>query len=664
MRRGMADAPSPHPGVPTGGAPPAAGPSVPPGELGRMLDQVPVGIVSADAEGRVRLLNRHAKAVLGVRARDVAGAPLTTLFPGAEDAVSSLVAVGAGDAPETRAVRIDRADGTRWLDLLATGFNAPGGDPVTVLLLQDVTARVGAELAVRESHQLLSAVTEGTNDILFVKDHAGRYLMINGAGATRVGRRPEDCIGAHVRDLYDAETAERILADDQAVMEAGETKEFEETIVPVGGERRVFLATKSPYRDADGQIVGVVGVARDITDRKRSEERLRMLAGAGEILSASLDYTAALEAVARAAVPAYADGCVVELVRSGGKRELLAVAGSEPDWEAAARDLWERRGPVAAPAGAGGSHFDPAVDPAAWARAAEDEQHRAALERVCPRSLITVALVAGGDPPLGTLTFMTGPSGRRLDRDDLRLAEELGRRAATAVAHARLHAERSHIAHTLRASLLPPRLPAVPGVRVASRFHAAGSAHQVGGDFYDLFPLADGRFVLVIGDVCGKGAEAAAVTALARYTIRGSTLREDSPARLLSLLSEALLRQDVGGFCSVLCARLEPADGGLGMVMASGGHPLPLLLRARGTAGEVGNLGTLLGVIEDPELPEFTHTLAPGETMLFYTDGVSEAGAPERLMEPAELVELALPWADWGAEAVAARLDAAALAAG
>jgi anti-sigma regulatory factor (Ser/Thr protein kinase) len=185
----------------------------------------------------------------------------------------------------------------------------------------------------------------------------------------------------------------------------------------------------------------------------------------------------------------------------------------------------------------------------------------------------------------------------------------------------------------------------------------------VGGDFYDLFPLRDGRFLLVIGDVCGKGAAAAAVTALARYTIRGSAMREDSPARLLSILSEALIRQEVGGFCSVLCARLEPAEDGTRIVMASGGHPLPIVLGPDGTGGEVGTLGTLLGVVPDPELPEHSRRLLPGESVVFYTDGVSEAGAPQRIMQPTELAGLAAPWAAWGAEAVASRLEAAALAA-
>ena len=275
-------------------APGPGGPAVPPRELARMLDQVPIGIVSLDAHGRVRLLNRHAKAALGVRSRDVAGEPVHRLFPGAEDPIAALVAHGQPSEPEAELIRCTPPGGDRWLDVWVTGFTAPGGDRITVLLLQEVSARMRAELAVRESNQLLSAVTEGTSDVLFVKDDAGRYLMINRAGAAWLGRAPEDCIGTGVRELFAPPSADRILADDATVMAAGETHEFEQGLAPIGGERRLFLVTESPYRDADGHIVGVVGVARDITDRKRSEERLQVLATAGELLSGSVDYAATL----------------------------------------------------------------------------------------------------------------------------------------------------------------------------------------------------------------------------------------------------------------------------------------------------------------------------------------------------------------------------------
>ena len=174
------------------------------------------------------------------------------------------------------------------------------------------------------------------------------------------------------------------------------------------------------------------------------------------------------------------------------------------------------------------------------------------------------------------------PAARRDDALDRRLGargsgpsssrslEELGRRAAVAVDNARLYRQRSAIARTLQNSLLPPVLPEIAGVETAALYRAAGEGTDVGGDFYDLFSVADDEWIAVIGDVCGKGAEAAAVTALARYTIRAAAVRRRSPAAILRWLNDAMRRQDLDGrFCTIACVHLDtsrpvdPRDGGV-----------------------------------------------------------------------------------------------------
>ena len=177
---------------------------------------------------------------------------------------------------------------------------------------------------------------------------------------------------------------------------------------------------------------------------------------------------------------------------------------------------------------------------------------------------------------------MTGRSGRRFDEQDLELGEELARRCATAIDNARLYGERAYIARTLQESLLPAELPEIPGLETAARFRATGEGNEVGGDFYDLFESGGRGWTVVIGDVCGKGPDAAAVTALARYTLRAAAMRERLPSRSLALLNEALLRQRGDRrFCTVAYAYLETLDSGARVGFASGGHPLPLVLRAR-----------------------------------------------------------------------------------
>ena len=280
------------------------------------------------------------------------------------------------------------------------------------------------------------------------------------------------------------------------------------------------------------------------------------------------------------------------------------------------------------------------------------------------RSAMIVPMVARGKS-VGALSFVSGPSGRRFDPQDLALAEELARRCATAIDNARLFTERAHIAWTLQQSLLPAELPEIPGIEAAARFRPRGEgAYDVGGDFYDLFETGGRGWTAVMGDVCGKGPDAAAITALARYTLRAAAMRERLPSRSLRVLNEALLRQrDDRRFCTVAYAYLEAYHGGVRVGVASGGHPLPMLLRADGTVEAVGEPGTLLGVLPDPNLEDRSLMLSPGDTLVFYTDGVIEGRGAHVPLDEHGLRRLLADCAGAGADAIAARVEEAAFAA-
>ena len=199
-----------------------------------------------------------------------------------------------------------------------------------------------------------------------------------------------------------------------------------------------------------------------------------------------------------------------------------------------------------------------------------------------------------------------------------------------------------YIADTLQESPLPSKLPRIPGVDAAVEFRPAGEPHVVGGDFYDVFQGDDGAWAVVVGDVCGKGASAAAVTGLARYTLRAAAVKEPRPSRVLELLNDAMLRQRAPHeFCSVAFVRLEAnGPGAARAILSSGGHPLPLVLRAAGRVEPVGSHGTLLGVVDDPSLSDATVDLHPGDALVLYTDGLTDAHAPERIVTPAELASV------------------------
>jgi serine phosphatase RsbU (regulator of sigma subunit) len=226
---------------------------------------------------------------------------------------------------------------------------------------------------------------------------------------------------------------------------------------------------------------------------------------------------------------------------------------------------------------------------------------------------------------IGVLTFASGPSGRRFGEEDLRMVEELGRRCGTAIDNSRVYGERDYIARALQTSLLPAELPRIPGVETAARFRPAGQGNEVGGDFYDLFETGGRGWTVVIGDVCGKGPEAASLTALARYTVRAASLHERSPGAVLGLLNAAMLEQRTDDrFATVLCAFVRPSNGGAELVVASGGHPLPIVVRADGRVETLAGRGMLLGVVPDPEVPDHEARLHRGDLLLLYTDGAIE----------------------------------------
>ena len=239
-------------------------------------------------------------------------------------------------------------------------------------------------------------------------------------------------------------------------------------------------------------------------------------------------------------------------------------------------------------------------------------------------SVAVVPLVFPGDETRGAITLVSAGRGRRMSLADLALMEEIGRRAGVAIANARVHAARSYIATTLQRSLLPPRLPDVPGLTIAARFRAAGISSEVGGDFYDLFPAVNG-WMVAIGDVTGKGPVAAAITSLARYTLRTAALYERRPERVLERLNDVLLADpERRQLCTAVCAHLAPGDEGVHIRLVCAGHPPPYVLRAGDGAVATGRPGTLLGAFDEIVWDADELDLRSGDTLVLYTDGVTD----------------------------------------
>jgi hypothetical protein len=370
--------------------------------------------------------------------------------------------------------------------------------------------------------------------------------------------------------------------------------------------------------------------------------RLEFLIAATAKLDSSLDPQQTLRKIARTAVPELAELCVIDLIDADGSVTDTVAAAADPAVAAEVERTRKvdqhpiRGGTPSHPIAAALSTRTPYVVEDVGKPSAVHSQERAGtVHDAGYRSAAAFPMVARGRM-LGTISFFHP---RRYERSQLAVLEDLTGRAALAFDNARLYAERDRVAHTLRRSLMPAALPMIPGLELASYFRPMGPGSEVGGDFYDVF--GNGRSCwLVVGDVCGKGAEAAALTGFLRHTAVAYARDETSPADVLARVNQAMLEQNFDGrFATAILARLGLGNGEVTVTLAAAGHPPALVARAGGQAEELGASGTLLGIFSDPTIQEVSTTLRAGDALALYTDGLTEAHAPDRMVSVQAMIE-------------------------
>ncbi len=427
---------------------------------------------------------------------------------------------------------------------------------------------------------------------------------------------------------------------------------------------------------------------------RRVEERrigmLSFLAEASDLLAGSLDTDRSLALLARLPVPRLARWCTVHLLREDGAMKLAAVGHIN---EADAGDLSDWAD-------------DPAGTLAAHVQAALTDTVRVVTINGSPT---VIAAMRARRRVLGVVTLGRDP-GHNFEADEIELLTDLVRRAAFAIDNARLFRQQVEVAGELQAGLLPPELPRIDGIELGSSYRAARAGLEVGGDFFDLVPNPDGGWTIIVGDVCGKGAEAANVTGVARAVLRLLAGQRNNLPDIMMDLNRALRDTSYpnpagqGRFCTLAAAELRPPDelgppsrptprgrpsppgrpgppgergsaGPGGPSAPSGrlptervvsicmaGHPLPVLVRADGTATFVAQPGTLLGVLDDEDatFPEVRVSLGAGDALVLYTDGVVEARRGRELFGDERLLETLRGCAGMSAQGIAERLRAAA----
>lgn len=451
----------------------------------------------------------------------------------------------------------------------------------------------------------------------------------------------------------------------------------------------------------EGRLTGSLGVAAEGAGRYTNEEALRLqfaadrialaverarlteleklrrgslsfLVEASDLLAGTLDRDQTLALMAQMTVPTLATWCAVYTVADQtSEPELSYVLHEDEDRIDGLKTLLMKVDPP-----------EPVPTPGArvWT-APGDAAHDAAL-RTSMRSLglgnaarpstgpgatLATASAVGGETvvlPLVARNRVIGmltlgkPTEEHFRQEILELAEDLSRRAALALDNARLYSERTAISQSLQRSLLPPEQPAIPGMEVEVIYRAAGEGNEVGGDFYDIFPIRDGAYGFAIGDVCGTGPEAAAVTGLARHALRLLAREGFGGPAVLERLNAAILDEGARSrFLTLLYGELWPqADGSAVLKVVCAGHPLPLRLRPDGTVEPAAEPQPLLGVMDDLELYEQTVSLDPGDVLLCVTDGVTERREGTRMLGDDGLTDLLTTCTGLTAGAVAARV--------
>ena len=303
-------------------------------------------------------------------------------------------------------------------------------------------------------------------------------------------------------------------------------------------------------------------------------------------------------------------------------------------------------------------------DVAAWAR--DDRLSRpygTLADGRLVRSWLIVP-VPTGDGDLAGVLYLGHPRPHAFGSEDVTLTGGLCEHLGVALGHAELAAERDRVASALEATLLPPVLPRIPGVDLAARYRAAGPS-DVGGDFYDVFPVGGQRWAVVLGDVSGSGPEAAALTGVARYSLRAIAPEVASPAGVLWRLNDLLCRQGAEDrFVTALLARFTATDDGVEVELAGGGHPPALVLRDDESVTILDRAtGTLLGMLPGTTFTDVGVSLRTGDALVLYTDGVIEARnhAGQQFGQD-RLVALLSTCAGRSAAGIARRIELAALA--
>ena len=624
-----------------------------------LFETMPQGIVHYDADGSIIGANQAACEILGMDLAAVTSWPVVpegqavredgSPFPPEDLPVRVALRTGEIVADTVAGVRHGRTGELRWVRITAVpdARDEQGRPSRAYAIFTDLTEQRRTETALRQSTALLGRLREANVlGVVVVGEH--RVYEANDAYLDIIGYSRDDLEAGRIawREITPPEWAG---AEDKAVgqlRQAGACQPFEKEYVHKDGHRVPVLIgaaaiSRHPLRWTSFVI--------DLTARQRAEreraallararanraeadsarERLAFLMRAGALVAATRDRDELMDQVACLVVPALADYCVVFLPAADG---MLRASSLSHRNRARAKVLATLREHPISPAGplilqraytTGTTQLsrDVAAEMAAWASAEPDAIGVVKLMR--PRSAIATPLL-GPHGPFGVIVLGRGARRPRFTETDVQVVEELGRRLAVGLANADAFAREHAIAETLQRSLLPDALPQVPALDLAVRYLPATDGADVGGDWYDAFPVQGGRIGLVTGDVAGHSIASASIMGQVRSLLRGYAIDDPDPGRVLERANTALAHLLPDVLASVVYAVLDPATGDLSY--ANAGHPPPLVTTGTGHAEYLDDTaGTMLGACTGTSFTTGHRLLRPGARLLLYTDGLIE----------------------------------------